>query len=211
MSETEQFAYEVAVVGLSGRFPGARNVDEFWKRLCAGVESITFFHDGDPNYVKAEGVLDDVELFDASFFGFTPREAATLDPQHRIFLEESWAALETAGYNAGSYLGRIGVFAGESLNTYFLNNLYPNRKLLESLGASQVVIANDRDYLATQVSFRLNLKGPSFTIQTACSTSLVSVHLACQSLLNRECDMALAGGVSVSVPQGIGGHYQEGG
>lgn len=211
MSETEQFAYEVAVVGLSGRFPGARNVSEFWNRLCEGVESITFFPDGDPNYVKAEGVLDDVELFDASFFGFTPREASTLDPQHRIFLEESWAALETAGYNSETYHGRIGVFAGESLNTYFLNNLYPNRKLLESLGASQVVIANDRDYLATQISFRLNLKGPSFTIQTACSTSLVAVHLACQSLLNRECDMALAGGVSVSVPQGIGGHYQEGG
>lgn len=211
MSETEQFAYDVAVVGLSGRFPGARNVDEFWDRLCEGAELITFFPGGDPNYVKAEGVLDDVELFDASFFGFTPREASTLDPQHRIFLEESWAALETAGYNSETYNGRIGVFAGESLNTYFLNNLYPNRKLLESLGASQVVIANDRDYLATQVSFRLNLKGPSFTIQTACSTSLVAVHLACQSLLNRECDMALAGGVSVSVPQGAGAHYQEGG
>jgi len=211
MSETEQFAYEVAVVGLAGRFPGARNVDEFWDRLCEGAESISFFPDDDPNYVKAEAVLDDVELFDASFFGFTPREASTLDPQHRIFLEESWAALENAGYNSETYHGRIGVFAGESLNTYFLNNLYPNRKLLESLGASQVVIGNDRDYLATQVSFRLNLKGPSFSVQTACSTSLVAVHLACQSLLNRECDMALAGGVSVSVPQGLGGQYQEGG
>jgi natural product biosynthesis luciferase-like monooxygenase protein len=211
MSEANQFSFEVAVVGLAGRFPGVRNVDEFWDRLCDGAELISFFADDDPNYVGAEGVLDDVELFDASFFGFTPREAATLDPQHRIFLEESWAALETAGYSSETYHGRVGVFAGESLNTYFLNNLYPNRKLLESLGASQVVIANDRDYLATQVSFRLNLKGPSFTIQTACSTSLVAVHLACQSLLNRECDIALAGGVSVSVPQGIGGHYQEGG
>ncbi|HSK65103.1 MAG TPA: type I polyketide synthase, partial [Pyrinomonadaceae bacterium] len=130
---------------------------------------------------------------------------------HRIFLEESWAALENAGYNAESYHGRVGVFAGESLNTYFLHNLYPNRRLLDSVGASQVVIANDRDYLTTQVSFRLHLKGPSLTIQTACSTSLVAVHLACQSLLNRECDMALAGGVSVSVPQGLGGEYQEGG
>ncbi|HET9477695.1 MAG TPA: MupA/Atu3671 family FMN-dependent luciferase-like monooxygenase, partial [Pyrinomonadaceae bacterium] len=161
--------------------------------------------------VKAEAVLEDVELFDASFFGFTPREASTLDPQHRIFLEESWAALESAGYNSETYRGRIGVFAGESMNSYFLHNLYPNRKLLNSLGPAQVVIANDRDYLATQVSFRLNLKGPSLSIQTACSTSLVAVHLACQSLLNRECDMALAGGVSISVPQGLGGHYQEGG
>ncbi len=211
MSETEQFAYEVAVVGLSGRFPGARNVDEFWDRLCEGAESISFFPDDDPHYVKAEAVLDDIELFDASFFGFTPREAATLDPQHRIFLEESWVALDNAGYNSETYQGRIGVFAGESLNTYFLHNLYPNRKLLESLGTSQIVIGNDRDYLATQVSFRLNLKGPSLSVQTACSTSLVAVHLACQSLLNRECDLALAGGVSVSVPQGIGGQYQEGG
>ena len=220
--EMEEFA--VAVVGLSGRFPGARNLDEFWRRLCKGDELVSFFSDeellrrgvdrstlADPHYVRAEAVLDDVELFDASFFGFTPREAKTLDPQHRVFLEESWAALENAGYSSETYDGRIGVFAGESLNTYFLHNIYPNRKLLDSLGASQVVIANDRDYLATQVSFRLNLKGPSLSVQTACSTSLVAVHLACQSLLNRECDMALAGGVSISVPQGLGGHYQDGG
>ena len=224
MSEADQFVYEIAVVGLAGRFPSARNLDEFWRRLCEGAELVSFFSDEelsrrgadsaalkDPHYVKAEAVLEDIELFDASFFGFTPREAETLDPQHRLFLEESWTALESAGYNSQTYDGRIGVFAGESLNTYFLHNLFPNRKLLESLGASQVVIANDRDYLTTQVSFRLNLKGPSFSVQTACSTSLVAVHLACQSLLNRECDMALAGGVSVSVPQGLGGHYQEGG
>ena len=210
MSEADQFAYEIAIVGLSGRFPGARDVAEFWEHLCAGAELVTFFSD-DPHYVSAEAVLEDIELFDASFFGFTTREAETLDPQHRLFLEESWAALENAGYNSETYPGRVGVFAGESLNTYFLHNLYPNRKLLNSLGASQVVIGNDRDYLATQVSFRMNLKGPSLSIQTACSTSLVAVHLACQSLLNRECDMALAGGVSVSVPQGLGGHYQEGG
>lgn len=224
MSEADQFAYEIAVVGLSGRFPGARHVDEFWDRLCKGADLVTFFSDeellrrgvdrpalDDPHYVRAEAVLEDIELFDASFFGFTAREAETLDPQHRLFLEESWGALENAGYNSETYQGRVGVFAGESLNTYFLHNLYPNRKLLNSLGASQVVIGNDRDYLATQVSFRMNLKGPSLSVQTACSTSLVAVHLACQSLLNRECDMALAGGVSVSVPQGLGGHYQEGG
>ena len=219
-----EFEYEIAVVGMAGRFPGARNVDEFWRRLCDGDELVSFFSGeelsrrgvdratlDDAHYVRAEAVLEDVELFDASFFGFTPREAKTLDPQHRVFLEESWTALENAGYDSETYRGRIGVFAGESLNTYFLHNLYPNQKLLESLGASQVMIANDRDYLATQVSFRMNLTGPSLSIQTACSTSLVAVHLACQSLLNRECDMALAGGVSISVPQGLGGHYQEGG
>ncbi|HET6975218.1 MAG TPA: MupA/Atu3671 family FMN-dependent luciferase-like monooxygenase [Pyrinomonadaceae bacterium] len=210
MSEADQFAYEIAIVGLAGRFPGARDVAEFWDRLCAGAESVTFFS-GDPHNISAEAVLEDIELFDAPFFGFTAREAETLDPQHRLFLEESWAALENAGYNSETYQGRVGVFAGESLNTYFLHNLYPNRKLLNSLGASQIVIGNDRDYLATQVSFRMNLKGPSLSVQTACSTSLVAVHLACQSLLNRECDMALAGGVSVSVPQGLGGQYQEGG
>lgn len=211
MSEVKQFSYEVAVVGLSGRFPGARNVEEFWQRLCEGAELVTFLSNDDPRYVRAEAILEDVELFDAAFFGFTPREAEILDPQHRLFLEESWAALENAGYNPETYQGRAGVFAGESLNAYFLHNIYPNRQLLESLGSSQVVIANDRDYLSTQVSFRLNLKGPSLTVQTACSTSLVAVHLACQSLLNHECDLALAGGVSISVPQGLGGHYQEGG
>jgi acyl transferase domain-containing protein len=224
MSEAERFEYEVAVVGLAGRFPGALSVEEFWQRLREGAELITFFSEeellragveratlDDPRYVRAEGVLEGVEMFDASFFGFTPREAETLDPQHRIFLEESWAALERAGYDPETYEGRIGVFAGESLNSYFLHNLYPNRALLASLGDSQAVIGSDRDYLATQVSYRLNLKGPSLTVQTACSTSLVAVHLACQSLLGRECDMALAGGVSVSVPQGLGAHYQEGG
>ncbi|HEX8559855.1 MAG TPA: beta-ketoacyl synthase N-terminal-like domain-containing protein [Pyrinomonadaceae bacterium] len=224
MSEADRFEYEIAVVGLAGRFPGARDVDEFWRRLREGAELITFFTDeellragvgraalDDPRYVRAEGVLEGAELFDAAFFGFTPREAETLDPQHRLFLEESWAALERAGYDPETYRGRVGVFAGESLNSYFLHNLYPNRALLASLGGAQTAISNDRDYLATQVSYRLNLKGPSLTVQTSCSTSLVAVHLACQSLLNRECDMALAGGVSVSVPQGRGAQYQEGG
>ncbi|HEY6801977.1 MAG TPA: MupA/Atu3671 family FMN-dependent luciferase-like monooxygenase [Pyrinomonadaceae bacterium] len=216
--------FDIAIVGLAGRFPRARDIEEFWERLRAGEELISFFSDedllrrgvdrnslDDPNYVKAEAVLDGVELFDAAFFGFTAREAETLDPQHRLFLEESWNALENAGYNSETYNGRVGVFAGESLNSYFLHNLYPNRKLLESLGASQTIIGNDRDYLATQVSFRMNLKGPSFSVQTACSTSLVAVHLGCQSLLNHECDLALAGGVSIGVPQGIGSHHQEGG
>ena len=215
---------EIAVIGMAGRFPGAKNLDQFWQNLCEGVESIKFFTyeellakgvDAktleDPNYVKAEAVLDDIEMFDASFFDFTPREASLIDPQHRLFLEHAWEALENAGYAAGERQVRIGVYAGESINSYLLSNLYPNRELIESAGGFQVVINNDRDYLATHIAYKLNLTGPALTVQTACSTSLVAVHLACQGLLNRECDMALAGGVSVGVPHGEGAFHQEGG
>jgi len=188
---------EIAVIGMSGRFPGARNLDQFWQNLCAGVESIKFFTDeellakgvearllDDPNYVKAEGTLDDIEVFDASFFDFTPREASLIDPQHRLFLELAWEALENAGY-AADRNQRTGVYAGESINSYLLSNLYPNRELMESAGGFQVVINNDRDYLATHIAYKLNLTGPALSVQTACSTSLVAVHLACQGLLNR--------------------------
>ena len=215
---------EIAVIGMAGRFPGAKNLEQFWQNLCDGVESIKFFTDeellakgvnagtlDDPNYVKAEALLDDIEMFDASFFDFTPREASLIDPQHRLFLEHAWEALEDAGYAAGEHKRRTGVYAGESINSYLLSNLYPNRKLIESAGGFQVVINNDRDYLATQIAYKLNLTGPALSVQTACSTSLVAVHLACQGLLNHECDMALAGGVSVGVPHGQGAFYQEGG
>ena len=209
---------------MAGRFPGAKNLEQFWQNLCDGVESIKFFTDeellakggdarllDDPNYVKAEAVLDDIEMFDASFFGFTPREASLIDPQHRLFLETAWEALEDAGYAAGERKHRTGVYAGESINSYLISNLYPNRELMESAGGFQVVINNDRDYLATHIAYKLNLTGPALSVQTACSTSLVAVHLACQGLLNRECDMALAGGVSVGVPHGQGAFHQEGG
>lgn len=215
---------EIAVIGMAGRFPGAKNLAQFWQNLCDGVESIKFFTDeellakgvaaeqlDDPTYVKAEAVLDDIEMFDASFFEFTAREASLMDPQHRLFLEHAWEALENAGYAAGQRNCRTGVYAGESINSYLLSNLYPNRELMESAGGFQVVISNDRDYLATHLAYKLNLTGPALSIQTACSTSLVAVHLACQGLLNRECDMALAGGASVGVPHGLGASYQEGG
>ena len=215
---------EIAVIGMAGRFPGAKNLQQFWENLCDGVESIKFFTNeellangadarvlDDPNYVKAEAVLDDIEMFDASFFGFTPREASLIDPQHRLFLEHAWEALEDAGYAAGECKRHIGVYAGESINSYLLSNLFPNRELMESAGAFQVVITNDRDYLATHIAYKLNLTGPALSVQTACSTSLVAVHLACQGLLNHECDMALAGGVSVGVPHGQGAFHQEGG
>ncbi len=224
MSGADTFSYDIAVIGMAGRFPGARNVEEFWRNLREGVESVSFFSDeellgrgvsaeslSDADYVKAGAVVEDAEQFDAPFFNFTPREAEMTDPQHRLFLEHAWQALETAGYDAEKYAGRIGVFAGESVNSYLLHNLLPQRELIESVGVFQTLIGNDRDHLATQTAYRLNLKGPCLNIQTACSTSLVAVHVACQSLLNRECDMALAGGVSVGVPQGQGALYQEGG
>jgi phthiocerol/phenolphthiocerol synthesis type-I polyketide synthase E len=216
-------ASEVAIVGMACRFPGAKDINEFWKNLKEGVESISFFTDeelrasgippsvlSDPNYVRAKGVVDDVDLFDATFFGFNHREAQILDPQHRLFLECAWQAIESAGYDCENYSGRIGVYAGASMNTYLLN-LYSNRDLIESIDPLQLLIASDKDFLATRVSYKLNLSGPSITVQTACSTSLVAVHLACQSLLNGECDMALAGGVSIRIPQKSGYLYREGG
>src|SRR5690349_14548158 len=224
MSDVGRIGIEIAVIGMAGRYPGAKDLEQFWQNLRDGVESIKFFTDeellakgvaaeilADPNYVKAEAVLDDIEMFDATFFGFTPREASLIDPQHRLFLEQAWEALENAGSAAGERNSRTGVYAGESINSYLLSNLLPNRELIESAGSFQVAITNDRDYLATQVAYKLNLTGPALSIQTACSTSLVAVHLACQALLNRECDMALAGGVSVGVPHGEGAYHQEGG
>ncbi|MDM9379461.1 SDR family NAD(P)-dependent oxidoreductase [Chlorogloeopsis sp. ULAP01] len=216
------FNDEIAIIGMSGRFPGAKNIDIFWQNLCNGVESISFFTDkevvsagvnpaviNDPNYVKASGILDDIDLFDAKFFGFSPREAELTDPQHRLFMECVWSALENAGYNSENYSGAIGLFAGVALSTYLLANLYTHRDLMES--EDSITIGNDKDFLATQISYKLNLKGPSINVQTACSTSLVAVHLACQSLMNGESDIALAGGVSIGVPQTTGYLYQPGG
>src|SRR3989440_1919979 len=215
---------DIAIIGLSGRFPGARNVDEFWQNLRNGVESISLFSDeellqsgvdpsvlGDPNYVKAGAILEDIDKFDAAFFGFTPKEAQIMDPQHRLFIETAWNAIESAGYNPETYKGSIGLYAGSGLSTYLLNNLYPNTEVMESAGIMQVVLGNDKDSLTTRVAYLLNLTGPCFSVQTYCSTSLVAVSIACSSLLNGDCDMALAGGVLVSVPQKAGYYYQEGG
>jgi acyl transferase domain-containing protein len=213
----------IAIVGMAGRFPGARNIEEFWRNLRDGVESVSFFTEqeleasgvartlySNPNYVRAGAVLDDAELFDASFFGCAPKEAELMDPQHRHFLECAWEALEHAGHDPERFEGTIGVYAGVEANTYLLH-LYAHPELLEEAGRFQTLLANDKDYLPTRVSYKLNLRGPSLAVQTACSTSLVAVHLACQSLLNGECDMALAGGASISVPQKAGFLYQAGG
>ncbi len=210
----------IAVVGMAGRFPGATNVTELWTNLSQGLESISFFSDeelesagvarellSDPRYVGARGVLEGADLFDAGFFGYTPREAELMDPQQRVFLETAWESLEDAGYDPGRYQGLIGVFAGMGLNAYLQLVLRP--EVIAQLGGVAAVIGGDKDFLPTRVSYKLNLKGPSVNVQTACSTSLVAVHLACRSLLHRDSDLALAGGVAVTVPHVGGYRYQE--
>ncbi|MUL39087.1 type I polyketide synthase [Gloeocapsopsis dulcis] len=212
----------IAIIGISGRFPGANGIEDFWKNLRSGVESISLFTDAElidagiepelvhnPDYVKSLAVLENVDLFDASFFGFNPREAEITDPQHRLFLECAWEALENAGYDSQRCESRIGVYAGAGSNNYSSLDLNSNRPGLASI--FQKGIGNDKDFLATRVSYKLNLTGPSLTVQTACSTSLVATSLACQSLLNYQCDMALAGGVSIHIPQKTGYLYEEGG
>lgn len=217
----------IAIIGMAGRFPGAADIDAFWENLQQGVESISRFSDSelevngpetrDPNYIKARGVLENVDLFDAAFFGLTPKEAAQTDPQHRLFLECAWEALEQGGYDSERYSGSVGVYGGCSLNTYLLANLCQDRAFIEGIlpfhqiGAQAALLGNDKDFLVTRVSYKLNLRGPSMVIQSACSTSLVAICQACQSLMNFQCDMALAGGVSISFPQRRGYLYQEGG
>ena len=211
---------EIAIIGMVGRFPGARNLDEFWDNLTQGVESLSFFTDEElrqsginpeayaqENYVRAGGVLDDIELFDAGFFAMSPREAQITDPQHRLFLECASEVLESAGYDGPGYSGRIGIFGGVGMPWYFLR-IVSDYSLMLSLGVNQAVIGNEKDHLTTRVSYKLDLRGPSTNVQTACSTSLVAAHMACQSLLNFECDMALAGGVSINLPQKQGYLYE---
>ncbi len=220
----EEGGVNIAIIGMSCRFPGARNVESFWDNLRRGIESVSFFSDEellaagvDPlelrrqGYVKAAAILGDVEQFDPHFFGYSPRDAELLDPQQRIFLECVWEALENAGYQPDNCCAPVGVYAGVGFNTYLLNNILANPKLAESLNPYQLIIPNEKDFLATRVSYKLNLKGPSVVVQTACSTSLVAVHLACQSLLSYECDMAVAGGVTIRVPEVSGYLYKEGG
>jgi acyl transferase domain-containing protein/acyl carrier protein len=214
----------VAITGLAGRFPGAGDVDAFWQLLVEGREGIAELSEADllasgvdagaladPGYVRAKGVLGGADLFDAGFFGFSPREAEVMDPQHRVLLECAWHALESASVDPHAIDGRIGVFAGASMNSYLLFNLMANPRVLASTGSYQTLLGSDKDFLATRVSYKLGLTGPSLTVQTACSTSLTAVHLACQSLLSHECDVALAGGVSVSSPLRAGYAHEAGG
>ncbi len=220
---TQALDTDIAVVGMAGRFAGARSIDEYWNNLRNGVESLTTFTEAelaaagvnpaelaDPNYVRVGAVMPDMEDFDAKFFGFSPREASIMDPQHRHFLEVAWEALENAGHVPEKFGGSIGIFGGSGHNAYLPYNLLTNPKLMASVGFFLVRhTGNDKDFLTTRVSYLLNLRGPSVNVQTACSTSLVAIHMGVQSLLNGECDMALAGGVTIELPHRHGYLYRE--
>ncbi|MGW3962971.1 type I polyketide synthase [Amycolatopsis sp. NPDC005003] len=208
---------DLAIVGMAGRFPGSANVGEFWQNLCAGVSGTRRLTDEElraagvreelltrPDYVRVGAVLDGEDLFDAEFFGYSHGEARIIDPQQRLFLECAAAAVEDAGYDAARYEGAIGVYASASANTYLLNNVWPDRSLHRTYGGFTLLLGGEKDYLASRVAYKLGLRGPAVTVQTACSSSLVAVHLAGQALVAGECDMAIAGGVTVRVPQRVG-------
>jgi phthiocerol/phenolphthiocerol synthesis type-I polyketide synthase E len=212
----------IAIIGMRGRFPGANDLDTYWKNLAEGVESITILSQEEmrasgipdnisrlPGYVNASPMLDGIDQFDAQFFGFSARDASLTDPQHRLFLETAWEVLEDSGYDPETFPGPIGVFGGSEMSTY-LYHLYQNQNALNYIDGMQLMVTNDKDHLCTQVSYRLNLKGPSVAVQTTCSTSLVAISLACESLHHHRCDMALAGGVTVRVPQRGGYYYAPG-
>jgi 3-oxoacyl-(acyl-carrier-protein) synthase/acyl carrier protein len=210
----------IAIIGMAGRFPGANTIADFWQNLKNGVCSVTRYADEElakagvdaeflknPSYVKSGSQLGRIDLFDAGFFGYTPREAELLDPQHRLFLECAWESFECAGYDPETYSGLIGLFAGCGNSNYLIKNILPG---LGSADLFQLMLDNEKDYLTTRVSYKLNLRGPSVNIQSACSTSLVAVCIGCQNLLTYQCDMALCGGVSLILPHGQGYLYKEG-
>ena len=225
----DEDADAIAIVGMSGRFPGAPSVRQFWDNLCNGIDAIEHFSDSDlddaftpeeraaPNFVRARAVIGDVDQFDAAFFGMHAAEARLVDPQQRVLLECAWEALEDAGYDAAAYDGTVGVFAGSSPNSYFLNNVAGDRAGLRRYTSTYqvsdypILLGSGLDFVATRIAYKLDLRGPCLSLQTACSTSLVAIVQACQSLLCYACDMALAGGVSITLPQKRGYHYQEGG
>ncbi len=223
VNSTEDALDGIAIVGLASRFPGSDNTEKFWENLVNGVDSITTYTDeeclrsGVPEYilnnsgfVKRGGTMHGPELFDAAFFGYSPGEARHIDPQQRIFLECAWEAIESAGYDPEKYEGTIGVYAGCGINNYLLKNLLSTSPQMESVVNPMIFIGNDKDFLTTRVSYKLNLTGPSIVIQTACSTGLVAIQLACQGLLTYQCDMALGGAVSLQTPRMKGYLYTKG-
>ena len=213
----------VAIIGMVGRFPGAADLEQLWTNLCNQVESISFFAPdelgpglsesvrNDPDYIRARGIVEGAELFDAGFFGISPLEAKIMDPQQRLFLELAHSALENAGYDPGRYQGLIGVYAGAGDNHYYTNNLLTHPDVLSMAGKLAVEYGNQKDYIALRAAFLLDLRGPAVSLNTACSTTLLAVDQAYRALLDYECDMALAGGVDITVPQKSGFPYTEGG
>jgi acyl transferase domain-containing protein/acyl carrier protein len=221
--ERSQLSQAIAIIGVSGRFPNAEDVQAFWWNLEHGVESLVDFSDAEilasgvpaaflqnPNFVKRGTPFDRADWFDAGYFGFNPREAETMDPQHRLFLECAVEALEDSGYGGEKRPDSVGVYAGTSGNSYLLSQVLANPQFVESVGPYQVMLGSDKDFLATRVSYKLDLKGPSMSVQTACSTSLVAVQMACQALLGEQCDLAMAGGVCLVFPQKTGYLFSEG-
>ncbi|MGL4175755.1 MAG: beta-ketoacyl synthase N-terminal-like domain-containing protein [Dermatophilaceae bacterium] len=215
---------DIAIIGMTCNFPGAGNVGELWDVLRAGRETISHFtleelvaagvpedRASHPDYVPAKGVIHGVENFDAEFFGFRGLEAEVMDPQQRLFLEFTWKALEEAGYDTEQFAGKVGLFAGQAFNTYLLNNLRHAREThVSKFHGIDLLVMTDKDFLTTLVAHHLGLRGPAMTVQTACSTSVVAIHQACQSLLNRECEIALAGAITVYSPQVKGYFYEPG-
>jgi acyl transferase domain-containing protein len=221
MTKSQREGFDVAVVGMAGRFPGARSLKEYWNNLLNGIETIRPFSEAellrrgvdpeelrDPNFVPAAALVPDSDQFAASFFGYSATEAELMDPQHRLFLECAWEALEDAGYALRSQQTLTGVFAGTGLSTYMLFNLLTNADVCGPENVFQAMIGSDKDFLSTRLSYKLNFRGPSLTVQTGCSTSMVAIHLAIQNLLTYHCDVAVAGGVAVGVPQRTGYLYQ---
>jgi amino acid adenylation domain-containing protein len=216
-------ARDIAIIGMSGRFPGAANIEELWQNLLNKKNSITRWKPeeldpsipeelrNDPDYVPARGVINDADKFDAGFFGVNPRVAALMDPQQRVFLETAWAALEDAAYDPAQFPGLIGVYAGIGNNTYYTRNVLGHPELIEQVGDFQVMTANEKDYIATRLAFEFDLRGPALSIHTACSTSLVAIAQAFKALREGDCDMALAGGIAITVPINSGIVYNEGG
>ncbi len=223
-SESESNGSEIAVIAMAGRFPGAGTLEQYWANVRDGVESVRFFSDeellaagedpsllSDPAYVRAWPQLEGIDQFDAGFFGISPRDASVMDPQHRFFLEVAWEALERAGYSGRSAPVATGLFAAAGMNHYMLHHLVPNKEVMRTVGEWLVRhTSNDMNFLATRAAYQMNLKGPALNVQTACSSSIVAIHLACQSLLNGETDLALAGASTFSLPQDRGYLYKQG-
>jgi acyl transferase domain-containing protein len=219
---TNQDLDGIAIIGMVGKFPGADNIEQLWQNLCGGVESIEFFDEGkldpsidrqlsqNPDYVRARGIMAEAESLDAAFFGISPLEAEVIDPQARIFLELVFSALEHAGYSPDKFDGSIGLYGGCSQNTYYTNHLHGRQEIVDRVGELQMMFASEKDYLTTRVSYKLDLKGPSVSISTSCSSSLVAISQAFQALSSYQCDLAVAGAVSIAAPQHHGYLYEEG-